>query len=123
MRLRVVAVFVSAHLKRYPLSPHAYTLCCLHMQLHVQHCGDLCVCSLRSILYQRGIYPPETFSRVAKYGLAMLVTTDDGLKTYLAQVLSQLSQWLIRGEVQKLVVVVTGGCVGCDQGSVNVRSP
>lgn len=44
-----------------------------------------------SILYQRGIYPPETFSRVKKYGLSMLVTTDEGLKRYLSQVLAQLS--------------------------------
>lgn len=29
--------------------------------------------------------------RVQKYGLAMMVTTDDGLKSYLTQVLSQLS--------------------------------
>ena len=30
--------------------------------------------SINTILYQRGIYPPETFARVAKYGLTMLVT-------------------------------------------------
>lgn len=45
----------------------------------------------RSILYQRGIYPPDTFSAVSQYGLSMLVTTDDGLKSYLANVLRQLS--------------------------------
>lgn len=44
-----------------------------------------------SILYQRGIYPPETFKKVSKYGLTMLVTTDTGLSDYLEQVLSQLS--------------------------------
>jgi len=35
--------------------------------------------SINSILYQRGIYPPETFRRVSKYGLTMLVTSDDAL--------------------------------------------
>uniref|UniRef100_A0A7S1G3K4 HORMA domain-containing protein n=1 Tax=Bicosoecida sp. CB-2014 TaxID=1486930 RepID=A0A7S1G3K4_9STRA len=64
--------------------------------------------SINSILYQRGIYPPESFSAVSQYGLSMLVTTDDGLKGYLSQVLGQLSSWLSRGEVQKLVVVITG---------------
>ena len=44
-----------------------------------------------SILYQRGIYPPETFDRVNKYGLGMLITSDPGLKDYLKQVLEQLS--------------------------------
>lgn len=61
-----------------------------------------------SILYQRGIYPPESFASVPKYGLSILVTTDEGLKQYLAQVLRQLAEWLSKGEVQKLVVVITG---------------
>jgi mitotic spindle assembly checkpoint protein MAD2 len=64
--------------------------------------------SINSILYQRGIYPPETFRRVNKYGLTMLVTTDDALNAYLENVLKQLSQLLAAGSVQKLVVVVTG---------------
>lgn len=46
--------------------------------------------SINNILYQREIYPPETFRRVAKYGLAMFVTTDEGLGGYLSQVLTQL---------------------------------
>ena len=44
-----------------------------------------------SILYQRGIYPPESFMPVAKYGLSILVSADEGLKTYLVQVLRQVS--------------------------------
>ena len=35
--------------------------------------------SINSILYQRGIYPPETFKRMNKYGLTMMMTADDGL--------------------------------------------
>lgn len=38
----------------------------------------------------------------------MLVTTDEGLKGYLVQVLKQLADWLANGQVQKLVVVITG---------------
>lgn len=67
---------------------------------------------MASILFQRGIYPPETFAKVAKYGLPMLVTTDEGLKSYLGQVLTQIGGWLARGKVQKLVVVVTGADSG-----------
>jgi len=44
-----------------------------------------------SILYQRGIYPPESFASANQYGLTMMVSTDEGLKKYLAQVLTQLS--------------------------------
>mmetsp|Transcript_36879 Transcript_36879/g.90750 ORF Transcript_36879/g.90750 Transcript_36879/m.90750 type:complete len:206 (+) Transcript_36879:78-695(+) len=64
--------------------------------------------SINSILYQRGIYPPESFSKVQKYGLSMLVTSDGGLQKYLQQVLSQLSEWLYAGNVQKLVLVISG---------------
>jgi hypothetical protein len=64
--------------------------------------------SINSILYQRGIYPPDAFSRVPKYGLAMLISADDELTKYLDGVLRQLAHWLMQGEVQRLVMVVTG---------------
>ena len=63
--------------------------------------------SINNILYQREIYPPESFRRVAKYGLAMFVTTDVGLTGYLSNVLSQLQEWLTSGMAQKLVLVIT----------------
>ncbi|KAM4709641.1 mitotic spindle assembly checkpoint protein MAD2A [Discoglossus pictus] len=62
---------------------------------------------INSILYQRGIYPPETFTRAQKYGLTLLVTTDPELKTYLCNVVEQLKGWLYKCQVQKLVVVIT----------------
>ena len=65
-----------------------------------------------SILYQRGIYPPESFSRSEKYGLAMMVSNDNGLNQYLGQVLNQLQSWLLQGEVQKVVIVITGANSG-----------
>lgn len=64
--------------------------------------------AINSILYQRGIYPPEEFRRVAKYGLSMMVASDDGLQIYLKKILAQLKTWLEEGDVQRLVVVVTG---------------
>ncbi|CAK4243776.1 unnamed protein product [Aphanomyces euteiches] len=62
--------------------------------------------SINNILYQRGIYPPESFTRVSKYGLAMVVTADEKLRAFLKNVLDQLAGWLVEGQVQKLVVVV-----------------
>ncbi|XP_010154206.1 PREDICTED: mitotic spindle assembly checkpoint protein MAD2A, partial [Eurypyga helias] len=47
---------------------------------------------INSILYQRGIYPPETFTRVQKYGLTLLVTTDSELKNYLNNVVEQMKE-------------------------------
>lgn len=46
--------------------------------------------SVNSILYQRGIYPPETFKRQSKYNLSMMMTTDEGLTTYMSNILRQL---------------------------------
>ena len=46
--------------------------------------------SVNNILYQRGIYPPETFQRISKYGLAIMVTTDETLTQYISNILNQL---------------------------------
>lgn len=62
---------------------------------------------INSILYQRGIYPSETFTRVQKYGLTLLVTTDPELIKYLNNVVDQLKDWLYKCSVQKLVVVIS----------------
>jgi mitotic spindle assembly checkpoint protein MAD2 len=64
--------------------------------------------AINSILYQRGIYQPETFRRESKYGLTVLTTTDEGLLEYLNNVMEQMKNWLLDGNVQRLVVVVTG---------------
>ncbi|XP_006917848.2 mitotic spindle assembly checkpoint protein MAD2A [Pteropus alecto] len=62
---------------------------------------------INSILYQRGVYPSETFTRVQKYGLTLLVTTDPELMKYLNNVVEQLKDWLYKCSVQKLVVVIS----------------
>lgn len=59
-------------------------------------------------LYVAGIYQPETFKREMKYGLTVLTTTDEGLLKYLSQVMAQVEAWLLSGDVQRLVVVVSG---------------
>jgi len=64
--------------------------------------------AINSILYQRGIYNPETFKKESKYGLTVLTTTDAGLLDYLQKIMSQMGTWLLEGDVQRLVLVVTG---------------
>ena len=61
-----------------------------------------------AIVFIAGIYQPETFKRESKYGLTVLTSTDQGLLTYLRQVMTQMTSWLTDGDVQRLVVVVTG---------------
>jgi mitotic spindle assembly checkpoint protein MAD2 len=38
----------------------------------------------------------------------VLTSTDDGLLNYLNQVMEQMESWLLDGDVQRLVVVVSG---------------
>ncbi|OJJ95379.1 spindle checkpoint protein MAD2 [Aspergillus aculeatinus CBS 121060] len=63
--------------------------------------------SINSILFQRGVYPPEDFTTVKKYGLNMLVTSDDQVKAYIKKIMSQLNKWMMGGKISKLVVVIT----------------
>jgi mitotic spindle assembly checkpoint protein MAD2 len=55
-----------------------------------------------------GIYTPDMFKRETKYGLTVLTTTDEGLLRYLRNVQGQVSEWLVRGHVKRLVLVVQG---------------
>uniref|UniRef100_G3MP75 Mitotic spindle assembly checkpoint protein MAD2A n=1 Tax=Amblyomma maculatum TaxID=34609 RepID=G3MP75_AMBMU len=62
---------------------------------------------INSILYQRGVYPPEMFTTVQKYGLAILVTTEKSLQDYLEKVLMQLKEWLEAKIVHRVVLVIS----------------
>eukprot|EP00770_Monocercomonoides_exilis_P007538 MONOS_7499.1-p1 / transcript=MONOS_7499.1 / gene=MONOS_7499 / organism=Monocercomonoides_exilis_PA203 / gene_product=mitotic spindle assembly checkpoint protein MAD2 / transcript_product=mitotic spindle assembly checkpoint protein MAD2 / location=Mono_scaffold00257:56324-57354(+) / protein_length=161 / sequence_SO=supercontig / SO=protein_coding / is_pseudo=false len=65
---------------------------------------------INSILYQRGIYPPDKFQTVTKYGLPIHITNDRGLMNYLGQVLSQISdksEVEIQREIQALIRQIT----------------
>ena len=53
-------------------------------------CIVIIIIFIFSILYQRGIYPPENFKREQKYGLTLLVTDDEQLKEYISNVLTQV---------------------------------
>ncbi|MFS8019769.1 putative mitotic spindle checkpoint protein Mad2 [Helianthus anomalus] len=45
------------------------------------------------ILYNRGVYPEESFGKVKKYGLPLLLSQDE--------------EWLEAGKLQRIVVVIT----------------
>ncbi|KAL5216899.1 hypothetical protein ABZP36_008300 [Zizania latifolia] len=59
-----------------------------------------------SILYNRGVYPEESFTKVKKYGLTMLLTQDEGVKSFIANLNTQLSEWLEAGKLQRIVLVI-----------------
>ncbi|XP_042513931.1 mitotic spindle checkpoint protein MAD2 [Macadamia integrifolia] len=59
-----------------------------------------------SILYNRGVYPEESFVKVKKYGLSMLLTEDEGVKSFMSNLTAQLSEWLEAGKLQRVVLVI-----------------
>jgi mitotic spindle assembly checkpoint protein MAD2 len=94
-----------------------------------------------SILYNRGVYPEESFARVKKYGLPMLLTQDEAVKTFITNLTSQLSgsspieislaphlvcsviflicvsprtaaEWLEAGQLQRIVLVIMSKAAG-----------
>ncbi|XP_066584716.1 mitotic spindle assembly checkpoint protein MAD2A [Prorops nasuta] len=62
---------------------------------------------INSILYQRGIYPPETFEPAEHFGLFFLMSTDEKIKSFLDTVLGQVQEWLTLRKVQKITLVIT----------------
>ncbi|KVH95691.1 DNA-binding HORMA [Cynara cardunculus var. scolymus] len=68
---------------------------------NVDFVGVMC-----SILYNRGVYPEESFGRVKKYGLPLLLSQDEGVKTFIANLHAQLSEWLEAGKLQRIVLVI-----------------
>lgn len=63
--------------------------------------------SINTILFQRGVYPAEDFTPVKKYGLNMLVSSDDQVKSYIKKIMSQLNRWMLKSKISKFVIVIT----------------
>lgn len=53
------------------------------------------------------MYPAEDFTPVKKYGLNMLVSSDDQVKSYIKKIMSQLNKWMLKSKISKFVVVIT----------------
>lgn len=61
---------------------------------------------INSILYQRGLYPSDSFVQREKYGLPLLITTNADLKRYLDIILNQMRNFLTTKNVHKIVIVI-----------------
>nr|SVE75074.1 EOG090X04TT [Daphnia dolichocephala] len=70
--------------------------------------------SLNSILYQRGVFPEESFIPTQHYGLTMYMSKMPEIKKYTDEILPHLKQWLTEGKIKKLVLAL------CD---VNSKEP
>ncbi|XP_071544246.1 mitotic spindle assembly checkpoint protein MAD2A [Panulirus ornatus] len=80
---------------------------CITLKGSAQLVSEFFYYGINSILFQRGIYPPDSFTSKQHYGLTLCITTDNGVKDYLNNVLAQIKDWLEAGEVQRLVLVMT----------------
>ncbi|EPZ36287.1 mitotic spindle assembly checkpoint protein MAD2A [Rozella allomycis CSF55] len=69
--------------------------------------GNILFVYARSILFQRGIYPPEDFKKIKCYGLSLLVSCDSSLQAYLSKVMAQLTCWLEQKALQRFVLVLS----------------
>jgi len=61
---------------------------------------------INSILYQRGIYPSDSFAREKKYGMTLLVSTDSKLAKFLGPLLQHVESLLAKRKLKKLVLVI-----------------
>ncbi|OXU20669.1 hypothetical protein TSAR_004619 [Trichomalopsis sarcophagae] len=62
---------------------------------------------INNILYQRGIYPPETFDPAEHFGLCILMSTDPKIVNFFNVVLGQVQEWLLQRKVQKVTLVIS----------------
>ncbi|BGP14723.1 hypothetical protein JCM10213_002747 [Rhodosporidiobolus nylandii] len=62
--------------------------------------------SVNSILYQRGIYPPEDFKQVKKYGLTLFTSADEALERYVTSVMKQVQTWILAGKLDSLALII-----------------
>ncbi|VDO94264.1 unnamed protein product [Soboliphyme baturini] len=68
--------------------------------------GEFFYFGINSILFQRGVYHAESFKKVQKYGLTVLVTKDCKLDKFFKPLLDQIRIWLIKKQIRKLVMVI-----------------
>lgn len=62
--------------------------------------------SVNSILYQRGVYPPEDFKQVKKYGLTLFTSVDEALERYVSTVMKQVQTWILAGKLDSLALII-----------------
>lgn len=72
----------------------------------------ICLClpseyGVNSILFQRGIYPPEDFQSQQQYGLTILMSTNNKICEFIEQVLRQAEKWMARNELDKVSLIIT----------------
>lgn len=68
--------------------------------------SEFFVYAVNSVLWQRGVYPEDSFERKHEYDTVLQVTKDTKLRDYLSNVLGQVETWAAKGNLQQLVLVI-----------------
>ncbi|KAG8345686.1 HORMA domain [Trypanosoma vivax] len=79
---------------------------CLTFRSSVSTVAELLGFAIYSILYQRGVFPCESFSQVTRYGMPLMVSSDAELNSYLSEVLGQVAAWINTDKMRKVVVII-----------------
>ncbi|XP_041976701.1 mitotic spindle assembly checkpoint protein MAD2A [Aricia agestis] len=62
--------------------------------------------AINSVLFQRGLYPPETFKAQQQYGLTLLISEDAQINSFLTNLLSQSEEWIVNKKVRKISLII-----------------
>jgi len=79
---------------------------CITLKGSAEMLKEYLLYGINSILYQRGIYPPETFEPDDHFGLCILMSTDPKLKKFFDVVLGQIQDWFIQKKVEKVTLII-----------------
>ncbi|XP_011548512.2 mitotic spindle assembly checkpoint protein MAD2A [Plutella xylostella] len=59
-----------------------------------------------SVLFQRGLYPPESFKAEQQYGITLLMSEDPQIKSFLTNILGKSEEWILNKQVSKLSLII-----------------
>ncbi|XP_045764398.1 mitotic spindle assembly checkpoint protein MAD2A [Maniola jurtina] len=62
--------------------------------------------AINSVLFQRGLYPPETFKAQQQYGITLLLSEDALIKNFLKNLLTQSEEWIVNKKVSRLSLII-----------------
>ncbi|XP_068630486.1 mitotic spindle assembly checkpoint protein MAD2A [Battus philenor] len=62
--------------------------------------------AINAVLFQRGLYPPESFKAEQQYGITLLMSEDPLIKGFLTNLLLQSEEWIVNKKVTKLSLII-----------------
>lgn len=60
------------------------------------------------MLYQRSVYPPEDFETVNEFGLFLIRSCNDEVKSYMKRLFCQIENWIFNDGIRQVCLVIKG---------------